>query len=467
MSLTSILVIAGAITVFLAFILLLMAKFYCKVGPNQVLVISGGRKRTVEDVDGRVKKVGYRLHLGGGTFLLPFIEKADTLPLDVVDLPVKTPEVLTSEGVPIMVDATAQVKVKSDDQSIRKAAEQFLACGIEGIRKVAGNVIEGQVRSLIGTKRAVEIFRGRREFGEDLEKLAQKDFDKMGLELISFALKDISDNQGYLESMGKPEIAAVKRDATVAQAEAEKDALIKSAEAKKLGDIAKLKAEAEIAKIAWENDAKKSMSQMEVHKVKAKADLSYDLERYKVSQEVKREEYNVKRIEKEEAIKVEEQEVLRKEKELEATVVKPAQARKLQEQAEADAQYYRMGAESRSRATAIKAEGEANADKTRLQGEAEAEAMHKKAQAWSNYNQAAIYQMVMDVLPELAKSVSEPLSKVDKIVVFGGQNGDLGTSKVTREVSNILTQLPDLVEAMTGVDIKKILQDKLQQTEEE
>ena len=238
--------------------------------------------------------------------------------------------------------------------------------------------------------------------------------------------------------------------------EAEKDALIKSAEAKKLGDIAKLKAEAEIAKIAWENDAKKSMSQMEVHKVKAKADLSYDLERYKVSQEVKREEYNVKRIEKEEAIKVEEQEVLRKEKELEATVVKPAQARKLQEQAEADAQYYRMGAE-----------GEANADKTRLQGEAEAEAMHKKAQAWSNYNQAAIYQMVMDVLPELAKSVSEPLSKVDKIVVFGGQNGDLGTSKVTREVSNILTQLPDLVEAMTGVDIKKILQDKLQQTEEE
>jgi len=461
MSLVSSLILAGAIIFIIAIILIVVAKQYRKVGPNEVLIIAGGRKKAVTGPDGTKVKVGYRYRLGGGTFVIPFVETVYRLPMEVITLNIKTSEVLTNSGVPILAEATAQVKIDSSDSSIRLAAEQFLGLGKEGIRDVSIDVLEGHMREVIGTMTVEQIYRGRQEFSVRVNEAVRPDFSRMGLVMLSFALKDISDTQGYLESLSKPQIVAAKRDALIAQAETEKEAIIKSSQARKEGEVARLAAEALIAKAQWENEAKKSESQVAVNQKKAQADFSYELERYRLSQQIKKEEAKMKAIEKEEAIKLEELEISRREKELDATVVKPADARKYQIKAEAEAEEFRIQAEARGKAEALRLEGDAEAEIMKKKGLAEAESMLKKAQAWEKYNQAAILEMYLKILPDLARAVSEPLSKVDKIVVIGGGDKSLGTTKITAQVAEVLSQLPDVVKSLTGVDVRKFLQEKL------
>jgi len=461
MSLVSSLILTGAIILIIAIILLVVAKQYRKVGPNEVLIIAGGRKKTITGPDGSKVKVGYRYRLGGGTFVIPLVETVYRLPMEVITLNIKTPEVLTNSGVPIMAEATAQVKIDSSDSSIRLAAEQFLGLGKEGIRDVSINVLEGHMREVIGTMTVEQIYRGRQEFSARVNEAIKPDFSRMGLAMLSCALKDISDTQGYLESLSKPQVAAAKRDALIAQAETEKESIIKSSQARKEGEVARLAAEALIAKAQWENEAKKSESQVAVNQKKAQADFSYELERYRLSQQIKKEEAKMKAIEKEEAIKIEELEISRREKELDASVVKPADARKYQIKAEAEAEEFRIQAEARGKAEALRLEGEAEAEIMKKKGLAEAESMLKKAQAWEKYNQAAILEMYLKALPDLARAVSEPLSKVDKIVVISGGDKSLGTTKITAQVAEILAQMPDVVKSLTGVDLRKFLQEKL------
>jgi flotillin len=466
MNLTSGIILIGAIIIVLALMVLLLAKQYKKVGPNEVLVISGGRKRTVIAPDGTKTKVGYRYRLGGGTFVLPFMETIDTLPMEAITMNIKTPEVLTNGGVPIMAEAVAQIKIDSSDHSIRLAAEQFLGLGKDGVRSVAETVLEGKMREVMGTMTVEQIYKARHEFSANVTQAAQSDFSRMGLNMMSFALKDISDTQGYLDALGKPQIAAAKRDAAIAEAETAKEATIKSSEARKEGEIALLAAEAMIAKAQWENEAKKAESQVDVNQKKAKADFAYELERSRLSQDIKKEEAKVKFIEKQEAIKIEELEIARKEKELNSNVIKPADARKYQMKAEAEAEEFRIQSEARGKADAMKLEGIAQAEKTKHLGLAEAESMMKKAQAWDKYNQAAILEMYLEMLPDLAKAVSEPLSKVDKIVVIGGDK-NLGTTKITSQVGEILAQMPDVVKSLTGVDLKKYFKKKLASEDDE
>jgi len=460
MGVLSLFILIGAILVALGLLVLLIAKQYRKVGPNEILIISGGKKRTSIAADGTKSKIGYRYRVGGGTFVFPFIETVDTLPMEVLTLNIKIPEVLTAVGVPLMADAVAQIKIDSSEQSIHTAAEQFLGAGKEGIREVAKSILEGKMQEVIGTMTIEEIYKGRHEFSMHVNQAAQADFSRMGLIMMSFALKDIRDTQGYLDALGKPKIAAAKRDATIAEAETEKEAIIKSSAARKEGEIARLAAEALIAKAQWENEAKKSESQILVNEKKAKADYAYELERTRLNQEIKKEESKVKLIETQEAIKIEELEISRKEKELNATVIKPADARKYQIRAEAEAEEFRIQAEAKGRAEAIKFEGQAEAETIKQKGLAEAETMLKKAQAWEKYNQAAILENYLQILPELAKAVAEPLSKVDKIVIVGGDKS-LGTTKITGQIGEVLAQLPDVVKSITGVDLNKYLKDKL------
>jgi len=466
MTLVSQLILIGIIVVILALIVLLISKQYRKVGPNEVLIISGGRKRSVVEPDGTKRKIGYRYRLGGGTFVIPFLETVDILPMEVITLSIKTPEVLTHGGVPLLAEATSQVRVDSNDHAIRLAAEQFLGLGKEGIREVSTTILEGKMREVMGTMTVEAIFRGRHEFSAKVTEVTQADFSQMGLSMISFALKDISDTQGYLDALSKPQIAAAKMEAAIAEAETEKEATIKASEARKEGEVARLAAEALIAKSEWENEAKKAESQVAVNQKKAKADFAYELERFRLSQEIKKEEAKVKQIETEEAIKTGELEIARKEKELDANVIKPADARKQQIKAEAEAEEFRLQAEARGKAQALKLEGVAEAEKIKQKGLAEAEAMMKKAQAWDRYNQAAILENYLDVLPELARAVAEPLSKVDKIILVGGEKGT-GSAKITAQVAEILAQMPDVVKSLTGVDIKKYLKEKLTPEEKE
>ena len=460
MTLTPWLIYAGAVVVFIALVILVLALQYRKVGPNEALIIAGGGKRTLTLADGTKRKVGYRYRLGGGIFVWPGMEKVFVLPMDVIAVTIRTPEVLTHGGVPIMAEASAQVKIDSSDETIHLAAEQFLGIGRDGIRDVAVNVLEGKVREVIGGMSVEEIYRGRQEFANRVVQAVQADFSRMGLVMLSFALKDISDTQGYIDSLSKPQIAAAKRDAAIAQAETEKESIIKSSQARKEAEVARLQSEAQIAKAQWENEAKKAESQVFVNTKKAQADFSYELERHRLNQDLKKEESKVKQIEKEEAIKIEQLEIVRKEKELEATVVKPADARKYQIKAEAEAEEFRIAAEARGKSEALKLEGLAEADQIRAKGGAEAEAMTKKAQAWEKYNQAAVLEMYLKVLPELARAVSEPLAKVDKIVIVGGDK-ELGTTKITAQVAQVLAQMPEVVKSLTGVDIHEFLKAKL------
>ncbi len=460
MNLTSWLIIAGAVVVFFALIILVLSLRYRKVGPNEALIIAGGRKRTIAMPDGTTQKIGYRYRLGGGVFVWPGMEKVYVLPMDIIPVTIRTPEVLTHGGVPIMAEASAQVKIDSSDETIHRAAEQFLGIGREGIRDVIVNVLEGKVREVIGGMSVEEIYRGRQEFSKRVVAAVKEDFHGMGLVMLSFALKDISDTQGYIDALSKPQIAAAKRDAVIAQAETEKESIIKSSQARKEAEVARLQSEAQIAKAQWENEAKKAESQVFVNTKKAQADFSYELERHRLSQDLKKEEAKVKQVEKEEAIKIEGLEIARKEKELEATVIKPADARKYQIKSEAEAEEFRIAAEAKGKSEALRLEGLAQADEIRAKGSAEAEAMMKKAQAWEKYTQAAVLDTYIKVLPELAKAVSEPLSKVDKIVIVSGDK-DLGTTKITGQVAQVLAQMPEVVKSLTGADIREFLKSKL------
>ncbi|MBN1939352.1 MAG: flotillin [Candidatus Aminicenantes bacterium] len=459
MNLVTVLIVIGAVLVLAVGLGFLFAKQFRKVGPNEALIISG-RKRSLTLPDGTVKKVGYRVRIGGGTFVHPFTEKVDLLPMDVLSMTIRTPEVLTRGGVPIVADAAAQVKIDSSEAAISMAAEQFLGMGRDGIKEVAVNVLEGKMREVIGTMTVEEIYRGRADFNQKVAETVREDFGKMGLALLSYALKEFSDTQGYIDALSKPLISAAKRDAAVAEAETEKEAIIRSSQARKEGEVARLQAEAQIAKAQWENEAKKSESLTSVNQKKAQADFSYELERYRLSQELKREESKVLMVEKEQAIQIEDLEIKRREKELESNVLKPADARKYQIRAEAEAEEFRIQAEARGKAEAVKLEGQAEAGRIKDKGAADAEAMTKRAQAMSLYKDASVLEMYMKVLPEVVKSVSEPLSKIDKIVLVNSDK-DLGLNKISGQTAQILAQIPDIVQTLTGADLKKFLREKL------
>ncbi len=442
---------------------LIWAMNFKKVSPSSVLVISG-RKSVVTDPDGKRRSVGYRLQVGGGTFVMPLVEQVDVFPIEVLPLSLKCPEVLTSQGVLISAEAQAQVKPSTGEPFLHIAVENFLSKGSSGMSFVAQEVLEGHMRGILGTMTVEEIYSNREEFAEKVIGSAKDDFEKMGLELISFSLKDITDSQGYIKSLGARRIAEIKRDAVIAQAETERDSQIQSSEYRKQGDIARLKAEEELAEATKQFEIKRAEFQKDVNLKRAEADVSYDLERTRISEELKRKEYELKLLEKELQSKIEEKEVIRRQLELRSNVTLPAEAMKEQSRLEAEAEAYKKELEAKGRAAGIRLEGSAKAEAMSIIGSAEAKSMLEKAKAYKEYTDKALQEKVIDKLPELAKAVSEPLSKVEKIIMVGENQG---ASKLTSQVSSVLAQLPDVVENLTGIDIKKIVKDKLVEKKEE
>jgi flotillin len=455
----------------LAFILAVyaVARRYKKVGPNQVMIISG-RKYKIKTPDGRTDEVGFRIRRGGGAFILPLVEKIDLLSLEIMTLDITTPEVYTRPGVPIIVDGVAQVKVGGDEQSIRTAAEQFLGKTPEQIKDIAMQTVEGHLRAIVGTMTIEDIYRNRDQFASSVQEVAVSDLANMGIQIVSFTLKDIRDVHGYLEALGKPRTAEVKRDAVIAQAEADRDATIKSAAARQAGEIAKFQAETQIAEAQKNFLLQKAGYDATTNEAKAQADLAYDLQRYKTNQSLKREEVQVTVIEKEQQIAVQEREILRREKELEATVKRQADAERYKIQTEAEANRFKYETEARGQAEAqkakgfaqaevVKATGTAEADVVAVKGAAEAQAMAKKASSWKEYNEAAVIQLILQTLPEIAQAIAQPLSKTESITIVstGGENSGAGASKVTRDVAEIMAQLPPIVEHLAGIDLKKLI----------
>ncbi|MFO1475563.1 MAG: SPFH domain-containing protein [Verrucomicrobiota bacterium] len=456
------------------------ASRYTKVGPNQVLVVSG-RKHRVVGADGSTQLRGFRVVKGGGTFVIPVIEKVDVLSLELLTIDVQTPEVYTSKGVPVRVDGVAQIKVKGDDVSIATASEQFLSKGVDDIKSIAMQTLEGHLRAILGTMTVEEIYQNRDAFAQKVQEVAAGDMANMGLGIVSFTIRDIRDSQGYLDALGKPRIAQVKRDAIIAQAEADRDSQIRSAQAKQAGQEAQFVADTKIAEAQRDYQTNVAQYQAAVNQKKAEADLAYDLQKFKTGQLVKAEEVQVNIVEKQKQIELQQQEILRKQRELEAVVQKPADAERYRVETLANARKFQLETEAAGSASATKATGfagadvvkatgvaEAEANKARglaeasvieAQGKATAEAMRVKAESFKQYNEAAVIEMIVRVLPEVAGRISEPLSKTEKMVIINSGNGPGGgASKLTSDVTTIISQLPPVLESLTGVKFEKLLE---------
>ncbi|NBV25198.1 MAG: flotillin family protein [Proteobacteria bacterium] len=484
----------GVVLVALVAVIIIFAIFasrYTKVGPNEVLVISG-RKRRMIDPDGKAREVGFRIVKGGGVFVWPVFEKVDILSLELLTIDVQTPEVYTSKGVPVKVDGVAQIKIKGDDISIATASEQFLSKSTEEIKNVAMQTLEGHLRAILGTMTVEEIYQNRDAFASKVQEVAAGDMANMGLGIVSFTIRDIRDTQGYLDALGKPRIAQVKRDAQIAQAEADRDAMIKSSQATQAGQEAKFVADTRIAEAQRDYQSNVAQYQAAVNQKKAESDLAYDLQKYKTGQLVKAEEVQVEIIAKQKQIELQEQEIKRKERELQATVQKPAEAERQKVETLANARKFQLETEANGAANAAKATGFANADVAKAtgmaeaeankargladadvskarglaqaavieaQGKATAEATRLKAEAFQQYNEAAVIELLVKAMPEIAGRISEPLSKMEKMVIINSGNGPGGgASKLTGDVTQIMAQLPPVLESLTGIKFEKLLQ---------
>src|SRR2546425_9513250 len=468
---------------------------YRKVGPNEVLVISGRKGDWIEDDVHERHRLGFRIVKGGGSLVNPLVERVETMSLELITLDIVTPEMYTKAGVPIKVDGVAQIKVKGDDVSIRTAAEQFLNKSREEIKQVAYQTVAGHLRAILGTLTVEEVYGGHEMFAQKVAEVSAGDLANMGLEVISFTIREISDSRGYLEAIGKTRIAQVKRDALIGEAEANRDATIRAAMANQQAATAKFEADTKVAEADRDYKLKVQDYTASVNQKKAEADLAYDLQRYKTEQAVKEQSVQVQIVEKIKQAELEEREIARKEKELTATIQRPAEAERNRIQTVAEAEQYRLKTTALGQAEAakttgfaqaevvqrsgeaeaasnkvrgvaeadvnkarmlaeaagIEAKGLAGAESVKAQGLAEALAMSKRAEAFKAYNEAAVAQMFIDKLPEIAQAVSAPLSKIDKIVMVNtGGEGGVGASKLTHEVTNIMAQVPPVIEAMTG-----------------
>jgi len=460
-------VIMGLIFVLGVFLALYSSR-YKKVGPNEVLVISGRRHAVVDPATAQKTTRNYRIVKGGGAFIWPVLERVDDLSLEIMTIDVVTPKVYTIHGVPITVDGVAQVKVRGDDVSIATASEQFLSKSEEEIRNVALQTLEGHLRAILGTLSVEEIYKDRDAFAARVQDVAAGDLANMGLSIVSFTIKDIRDDQGYLDALGRKRTAEVKRDAQIGEAEAARDATIASAKARQEGETAKFQAETRIAEAQKDYQIQKADYDAQTNRKKAEAELAYTLQQNITNQLVKAEEVQIEVVQKQRMIQVQEQEVLRREKELEATVRKPAEAEQYRIQTLANAKKFQTLTEAEGQAAATRSvgEGEADANKARglaqaavirQQGFSEAEAMEKKAQAWQQYNQAAIIQQIIEALPKVAAAISEPLSRTERVVIISSGGDGAGASKLTQDVANIVAQVPATVEALTGIDLTETL----------
>ncbi len=430
-----------------------MAGFH-KAGPNEALIVSGSGKEPV-------------IVVGGRKFVLPIVQLAQWISLEIMTLTVSTPKVYTSEGVAVTVDGVAQVKVGSAPDAIRTAAEQFVGKDPAEIANVALQTLEGQQRAILGEMSVEQIYRDRVAFADRVREVAATDMSRLGLEIRSFVVRDIQDEQGYLEALGVRRTEEVKRDAAIGEAEAKRDASIGEAEARRDAGIkeaeadekrqaARFEADTGIAQSERDYATEKAGYDQQVNARRAEAELAYSLQEAKTRQKIREEELQVEVIERQKQVEVQTQEIERREKELDATVRRPAEAERYRLETVAEGEKARVLAEAQADAEAIRLRGQADADAIKARGLAEAEAMQRKADAWKEYGQAAMIQQLFESLPQIANAVAQPLAKTDRITVIstGGSDSDgAGATKVTRDVTNTIAQLPALVESLTGIDL--------------
>src|SRR5450631_3770354 len=442
----------------LALILLmgLLARMYRKAGPNEALIVYGFR--------------GPRVIKGHGTVIFPMVESARELSLELMSFDVAPQQDLyTKQGVAVTVEAVAQIKVRSDQASILTAAEQFLTKNPAQREGLIRLVMEGHLRGIIGQLTVEQIVKQPEMVADRMRSTCADDINKMGLEVISFTIKEVRDKNEYITNMGRPDVARIKRDADVATAEADRDTAIKRAIALRESAIAKAQADqervaAETASLARQAEAQRDLEVKRatytemVKRQQAQADKAYEIQTNIMQQQVTAEAVKVQQVEKEQQVKVQEAEILRREKELIATVLKPAEIERKRIETLAEAERQRLTVEAEGHASAIRAQGEAEAEIIFKKGDAEARAMNLKAAAYQEYNQAAVVDKLITSLPEIVKALASPLNNVDKITIVSTGNGtSAGMHKITGDITEMAAQVPALFEALSGMKMSDLL----------
>jgi len=450
-----IVVFVGLGALALILVLGLLARMYRKAGPNEALVVYGFR--------------GPRVIKGHGTVIFPMVESCKELSLELMSFDVAPQQDLyTKQGVAVTVEAVAQIKVRSDQASILTAAEQFLTKAPQQREGLIRLVMEGHLRGIIGQLTVEQIVKEPEMVGDRMRATCADDMSKMGLEVISFTIKEVRDKNEYITNMGRPDVARIRRDADVATAEAERDTAIQRANALRQSAIAKAQADqdrviAETASQARQAEAQRDLDIKRAQfaelsrRQQAQADKAYELQTNITQQQVMAEQVKVQQIEKEAQIKVQEAEISRHEKELIATVLKGAEIERQRIQNLAEAEKGRLTVEAEGRAAAIRTQGEAEAAIIFQKGEAEAKAMNVKAEAYQEWNQAAVVDKLITNMADVVRAMAEPLAKVDKITIVSTGGDTAGVNKITGDMTKIAAQVPALFEALSGMDIKQLM----------
>jgi flotillin len=438
----------------LVFIISLFARLFRKAGPNQALIVYGFR--------------GPRVIKGRGTVVLPMLENARELSLELMSFDVAPQQDLyTKQGVAVTVEAVAQIKVKSDPESIQTAAEQFLTKSDQNREALIRLVMEGHLRGIIGQLTVEEIVKEPEMVGDRMRNTCAADMNKMGLEVISFTIKEVRDKNEYISNMGRPDIARIQRDADVATAEAERDTAIRRAQAQREAAIAKAQADQErvLAETLSLTKQAEAQRDLEIKKAEylettkrqqAQADKAYEIQTNVMQQQVIAESVKVHQIEKEHEILVQDAEIQRRERELIATVLKGAEIERRRIETLASAERQKLISEAEGRASAIRAQGEAEAEITFKKGEAEAKAMNVKAEAYQEYNQAAVVDKLISSLPEILRALASPLQNVDKITIVSTGGDTAGMNKLTGDLTTMAAQIPALFETLSGMKMSEL-----------
>lgn len=456
--------------VVIAIIVIFLAIGYVKAPPDMAFIISGIKKKS-------------KIVIGKAAIRIPFFERLDKLNLRLIPIDVKTSNAVpTADYININVDATVNVKISNEPEKLRLAAENFLNKNTEYIAGVAREVLEGNVREIVGKMKLEEMVSDRQKFATLVKENAEPDLAAMGLDIISFNVQNFVDGNEVIENLGIDNIVKIKKAAAIARAESERDIKVAQAAADKESNDAAVAAQTEIAKKQNELAIKRSELQQEADTKKAMADAAYEIQKEEQRKTIEVTTANADIAKQEREIELKQKEVAVKEQALEAEVKKQAEADKYAAQQKADAALYQRQKEAEAKqfeaqrqaearkaqaeadrfakeqeAEGIRAVGEAEAAAIQAKGVAEAEAMEKKAEAYAKYNKAAVAEMMIKVLPDVAAKIAEPLGQIDKITIIGGDGGSNGVDQVAGNVPAVMAKLFESMKEATGIDLADIV----------
>ena len=443
-------IIGIIVAVVVLVILLFMAIGYVKAPPDMAYIISGVKKKS-------------KVVIGKASIRIPFFERLDKLNLRLIPIDVKTSNAVpTADYININVDATVNVKISNNPEKLRLAAENFLNKNTEYIAGVAREVLEGNVREIVGKMKLEEMVSDRQKFANLVKENAEPDLAAMGLDIISFNVQNFVDGNEVIENLGIDNIVKIKKAAAIARAESERDIKVAQASADKESNDAAVAAQTEIAKKQNELAIKKSELQMEADTKKAMADAAYDIQKEEQRKTIEVATANADIAKQEREIELKQKEVAVTEQSLEAEVKKKAEANKYAAQQQAEAQLYQRQKEAEARQFEAQRQAEAQkaeAEAMRYAKEQEAAGIRAvgEAEAYAKYNKAAVAEMMIKVLPDIAAKVAEPLGQIDKITIIGGGDGENGVGKVAGNVPVVMAKVFESMKEATGIDLSEII----------